>query len=144
MGVMNMPTLAETDLKILPPTISVSGLTGAGKSTLVKALAPILGYEALVEDVSTNPYLAPFFADPKRNAFPLQMWFLQYRYHESQRVHREIRDQALPGCLFDRTLWDGLAFVRALTQIGRLAPIEAQTYYQVFQIATQNMTPPPL
>lgn len=131
-------------MKRLPPMISVSGLTGVGKSTLVKSLAPLLGYEPLVEDVSTNPYLSRFFTDPKRNAFPLQMWFLQYRYHEYKRVMRLISEGELKGCLLDRTLWDGLAFVRALTQIGRLDPIEAQTYYQVFQIATQNIEPPRL
>lgn len=128
----------------LPAQIAVSGLTGAGKSTLVRALAPLLGYEALVEDVSANPYLKPFFANPRRFAFPLQMWFLQYRYHEFQRIERLIRHGQIKGCLFDRTLWDGLAFVRALTQVGRLDPIEAQTYYQVFAIASQNVPPPSL
>lgn len=131
-------------MKRLPSMISVSGLTGVGKSTLVKSLGPLLGYESLVEDVSANPYLSRFFTDPKRNAFPLQMWFLQYRYHEYMRVSRLVGEGELTGCILDRTLWDGLAFVRALTQIGRLDPIEAQTYYQVFQIATQNLQPPQL
>lgn len=49
--------------------IVVSGLIGAGKSTLVSGLARELGAEARRENVSHNPYFSRFYRDPERWAF---------------------------------------------------------------------------
>jgi deoxyadenosine/deoxycytidine kinase len=57
--------------------IVVSGLIGAGKSTLVKALAPLLGLHALPERATQNPYLKRFYEDPHRWAFHSFIFFLE-------------------------------------------------------------------
>ena len=46
--------------------IGISGIIGAGKSTLAQNLAKHLGYEAFNEPVKENPYLEDFYADMNR------------------------------------------------------------------------------
>ena len=41
--------------------IGISGIIGAGKSTLAQNLAERLGYEAFNEPVKDNPYLEDFY-----------------------------------------------------------------------------------
>jgi deoxyadenosine/deoxycytidine kinase len=57
--------------------IVVSGLIGAGKSTLVNELAPLLGLHALPERATQNPYLKRFYEDPHRWAFHSFIFFLE-------------------------------------------------------------------
>jgi deoxyadenosine/deoxycytidine kinase len=61
-----------------PVQVAVSGLIGAGKSTLVAGLAPLLGFEALPEAPLENPYLARFYEDPQRWAFHSLTFFVEH------------------------------------------------------------------
>jgi deoxyadenosine/deoxycytidine kinase len=57
--------------------IAVSGVLGAGKTTLVRGLAKELGYLALEERFEENPYLGAFYRDPRAWAFKSYTFFLQ-------------------------------------------------------------------
>lgn len=52
-----------------PFHIAISGLIGAGKSTLVTGLAPLVGAQPLLERAAQNPYLERFYGEPHRWAF---------------------------------------------------------------------------
>ena len=52
--------------------ISISGLIGAGKTTLANKLADKMGLPCFHEPVIDNTYLADFYKDPARFSFPLQ------------------------------------------------------------------------
>lgn len=53
--------------------ISISGLIGAGKSTLATKLAEKMNLPCFYEPVIDNTYLADFYKDPARYSFPLQV-----------------------------------------------------------------------
>ena len=53
--------------------ISISGLIGAGKSTLATKLAEKMELPCFYEPVIDNAYLADFYKDPARYSFPLQV-----------------------------------------------------------------------
>ncbi len=55
--------------------ISISGLIGAGKSTLATKLAEKMSLPCFYEPVIDNAYLADFYKDPSRYSFPLQVSF---------------------------------------------------------------------
>lgn len=53
--------------------ISISGLIGAGKSTLAKKLGERMNLPVFYEPVIDNVYLSDFYKDPSRYSFPLQV-----------------------------------------------------------------------
>ena len=84
--------------------VGVSGLIGAGKSTLTRQLAEELDrraydasdllshplrpphWKALYEPVDDNPYLKDFYLDIARWTFPMQMFLLAKRFQHHQEV----------------------------------------------------------
>lgn len=71
-----MPKLNEI------PFLAVEGVIGVGKTSLVKVLAEQAQARLILESVEGNPFLAPFYRDPKRYAFQAQMFFLLSRYQQ--------------------------------------------------------------
>lgn len=53
--------------------ISISGLIGAGKTTLATKLGEKMDLPCFFEPVIDNTYLADFYKDPSRFSFPLQV-----------------------------------------------------------------------
>ncbi len=53
--------------------ISISGLIGAGKSTLATKLGERMNLPVFYEPVIDNVYLSDFYKDPSRYSFPLQV-----------------------------------------------------------------------
>ena len=60
--------------------LAVEGVIGAGKTTLVKMLAKELNAKLLLESFEENAFLPPFYENPERYAFPVEMSFLADRY----------------------------------------------------------------
>jgi len=66
--------------------IGISGLIGAGKTTLAEALAKKLDLPVNYEPVIDNVYLADFYGDMKKYAFPLQVFLLNKRFKQQQQI----------------------------------------------------------
>ncbi len=64
-------------------SIVVEGPIGVGKTSLTRLLAEQLGAREVLEVVEENPFLAPFYRDPRRYAFNVQTFFLLSRYKQS-------------------------------------------------------------
>ncbi|MBI4248615.1 MAG: deoxynucleoside kinase, partial [Elusimicrobia bacterium] len=124
--------------------IAVSGLPGVGKTTLCERLADKLKYRAAPESISDNPFLQPFFDNPKHNTFHLEMWFLQFRHEQYLKALRALAERRARGVVLDRTLWDGLAFIRTLRAGKRLTRMDAEVYQKIFKIVTSTIRPPPI
>jgi len=63
----------------MPRYIAIEGPIGVGKTTLAGRLAKSLGAELLLEAPQENPFLGPFYENPKANALPAQLFFLLQR-----------------------------------------------------------------
>ena len=59
-----------------PRTIAVSGIMGAGKTTLARNVAATLGLQYIGENIQGIAYLNDLVSDPKRWAFETQLAFL--------------------------------------------------------------------
>jgi deoxyadenosine/deoxycytidine kinase len=62
--------------------IAIEGVIGVGKTSLARLLSDRTGARLLLEAPDANPFLENFYKDPRRFAFPTQMFFLVSRYHE--------------------------------------------------------------
>jgi deoxyguanosine kinase len=62
--------------------IAIEGNIGAGKTSLAGRLAEDFSGSIVLERFAENPFLANFYADPQRYAFPLEMSFLADRYQQ--------------------------------------------------------------
>jgi deoxyguanosine kinase len=66
----------------------VEGLIGVGKTTLCRLVAESWNAALVLEPAETNPFLEPFYADPKRYAFPVQMFYLLNRWRQQDRIRQ--------------------------------------------------------
>ena len=66
--------------------IAVEGPIGAGKSTLARILADEFGARLVEENPGENPFLGPFYKDPKRYALSTQLFFLLQRFGQQSEL----------------------------------------------------------
>lgn len=71
--------------------ISISGLIGAGKTTLANKLGEKMGLPCFHEPVIDNTYLADFYRDPSRYSFPLQVSLVWPGSQSGCHSHRLVR-----------------------------------------------------
>lgn len=68
--------------------VVIEGLIGVGKTTLCRILEREWGARLVLEPADDNPFLASFYADPVRFAFPAQMFYLANRYAQQQTMRQ--------------------------------------------------------
>lgn len=114
-----------------PLFIGVSGIIGAGKSTLVSELSKATGWTATFEPVETNPYLDDFYADQERYGFAMQVFLLNERYRQHQSVVWGSKN-----VIQDRTIYEDPVFAKLLYDSGKMSSRDYETYKSLFT----NMT----
>jgi len=62
--------------------IAIEGNIGAGKTTLSQMISERSGAKLVLEQFADNPFLAKFYEEPEKHAFPLELFFLAERYHQ--------------------------------------------------------------
>jgi deoxyguanosine kinase len=84
--------------------IVVEGPIGAGKTSLSRLLAEHLQARLVLEIVEENPFLAPFYEDPERYAFNVQVFFLLSRYKQIQDLNQNalFYEHTISDYLFDK------------------------------------------
>lgn len=98
---------------------------GAGKSSLTGILAKYLGTKPFYESVDDNPVLPLFYADPKKYAFLLQVYFLNTRFHSIKAALTEDNN------VLDRSIYEDALFFQMNADIGRATKEEVDTYYEL-------------
>ena len=123
--------------------IAIVGNIGAGKTTLANKLAHHFNWEVFLEDVDHNPYLKDFYDDMPRWAFHLQVYFLNSRFRQTQRI-KEIQT-AGKGVIQDRTIYeDAHIFATNLHQSGLMTPRDYENYRGLFDSMISMVDPPDL
>lgn len=84
--------------------IVIEGPIGVGKTSLTRILASELGASPNLEVVEENPFLAPFYSDPERFGFNVQVFFLLSRFKQLQALVQEslFDSSVVSDYLFDK------------------------------------------
>merc|ERR1711988_746634 len=117
--------------------IGISGLIGAGKFTLATALGDTLKLPVYYEPVIDNVYLADFYQDMKKYAFPLQIFLLNKRFKQQQQIIWQGQ-----GGVLDRTIYEDGVFARMLRDSGHMDERDYRTYMELFQNMSNFMQKP--
>ncbi|MGH3628060.1 MAG: deoxynucleoside kinase [Sciscionella sp.] len=67
----------------------MSGVIGAGKTTLVRALSPLLGAHGVVERFEEDPYFEAFYTAPERWALPHLLFFFEQSLTDQVRTRHD-------------------------------------------------------
>lgn len=127
--------MARTDR---PRYIAVEGPIGAGKSSLAEILADELSARIIRESPEENPFLGPFYKDPRRHAMSVQLFFLLQRYGQQAELSQ--------GDLFARggTVSDYLFAKDRLFASLNLSPDEMALYDRIYQMLKPRTVAPDL
>lgn len=68
--------------------VAIEGLIGVGKTSLCKILEADRNARLVLEPCDDNPFLASFYADPDRFAFPAQMFYLASRFSQQMNLRQ--------------------------------------------------------
>ena len=114
--------------------IGISGLIGAGKTTLAKALGKVLNLPVYYEPIIENEYLEDFYHDMKRYSFSFQIYLLNCRF----RQHQQVLWNGTGG-IQDRTLYEDSIFAKVLYEDGNMEEREYKTYLNLFKSMSNFM-----
>lgn len=117
--------------------ITVEGPIGVGKTSLARMLSEKLGARLVLDESGTNPFVARFYEDPDKYAFPAQLYFMLIRY----RQQRELVQQEL---FKQSTVSDYLFSKDRIFAILNLSPDELVLYDQVYRLLDSQMAKPDL
>ena len=68
--------------------VAIEGLIGVGKTSLCRILETERSARLVLEPCDDNPFLASFYADPDRFAFPAQMFYLASRFSQQMNLRQ--------------------------------------------------------
>jgi deoxyadenosine/deoxycytidine kinase len=121
-----------------PFFLAIAGNIGVGKSHLTAGLSERLGWDAYYEPVIHNPYLEDFYADMRRWAFHLQIYFLAERFKAQKRMSSGAR-----SFIQDRTIYeDAEVFARVLHEQGDMTRVDFENYKALFDEMVGLLRPP--
>ncbi|WYJ90105.1 deoxynucleoside kinase [Enterococcus sp. 9E7_DIV0242] len=107
--------------------IVLAGTIGAGKSTLTKLIADRLGTDAFYESVDNNDILPLFYAEPKKYAFLLQVYFLNKRFENIKMALAEDNN------VLDRSIYEDSLLFHLNADLGRASAPEVKVYDELLK-----------
>ncbi len=118
--------------------IAIEGSIGAGKTSLATKIANEHNGRLILEQFDDNPFLAKFYDNPERYAFPLELSFLAERY---QQLRTELSNQEL---FHDFTISDYFLNKSVIFARKTLNEDEYQLFFRLFNIMNANLPRPEL
>lgn len=114
--------------------IAFEGPIAAGKTTWAKLLASELSSDVLLERFSENEFLADYYCDGARWAFPMQLWFLTDRHKQLRTTKFDqlivadyafLKEDVFSQLLLSQRLFterELALYTKVRTQLGATAP----------------------
>ncbi len=118
--------------------IAVEGVIGAGKTTLAKLLSKSIDAKLILEEFEENAFLPPFYEDPSRYAFPVEMSFIADRYNQLKGANIN-QDLFQPITVADYFIDKSLIFAK-----NNLKADEFNLYKRIFFIMKNSLPKPDL
>lgn len=115
----------------------IEGIIGAGKTEIIQQLSKKTGYIPFYEPIKENPYLGPFYEDPRRWAFPMQMELLLQRAKIEQQAFK-VSQQTHRVALLDRSLLGDFVFAKVNWIQQNISPLEWKTYLKYYNHLRDN------
>jgi len=120
--------------------IAIAGNIGAGKTTLTTLLAKHFKWVPHFEDADDNPYLNDFYDDMQRWSFNLQVYFLNSRFGQVQKIRNSGKT-----VIQDRTIYeDAYIFAPNLHAMGLMTTRDYNNYIALFKLMESFISPPDL
>ncbi len=117
--------------------IAIEGPIGVGKTSLAQALGLRIGARIVLEDTDSNPFIARFYQDPEKYAFPVQLYFLLTRYNQQRQLAQQ--DLFAQATVTDYLLAKDRIFARL-----NLDPDELVLYQGVYRLLDGQLAKPDL
>jgi len=121
--------------------VSIIGLTGCGKSTAAEILMRDYQFELVPEKFEGNPFLAPFYEDMQRWAFPSQLYFLLKKIEQMNDI-QVMLDKA--NIVQDFPIYQDLIYANVHNLINNMSSGEWDLYRSVYQLAEEKIITPDL
>ncbi|MFB8282774.1 deoxynucleoside kinase [Nocardia colli] len=149
MPIVRLSTPADLERTFVPDIagesavlISISGQTGAGKSTILNKIADFLrGHRAAVAVIDEkslhNPYLDRYFHDPERFGFEIQLRFMLDRVILVERWL-----SAGFSVVMERSHLEDPVFVRTLREMSYVTDVEFDLYMGLWTRLNERAKPP--
>ncbi len=120
--------------------IAIAGNIGSGKTTLTSLLAKHYKWDPHYEDADDNPYLNDFYEDMQRWSFNLQIYFLNNRFNQVNKIRKSGR-----SVVQDRTIYeDAYIFAPNLHAMGLMTTRDFNNYITLFNLMNSFIAPPDL
>lgn len=114
--------------------IAITGVIGAGKSTLVDYLRDCEGYTPFYEPLpeTENFMLESYYKEPKRYAYSMQTLLLALRFRAQQEA--QWRSNRGEVCVMDSSIYSDKAFLEVQRKCGYIDDLEYQAYNKLCEI----------
>jgi deoxyguanosine kinase len=120
------------------PFIAIEGNIGAGKTTLCHQLAAQGGCALVLEQFTDNPFLPPFYEQPERYAFPVELFFMTER-------HKQLLEHFAHPDLFRQCTVADYFFVKTLLFAkNNLSEEEFRLFQRLFGVLNATFPKPDL
>ena len=118
--------------------IAIEGNIGAGKTTLANRLATDYNRRLILEEFSDNPFLPPFYREPERYAFPVELFFMAER-------HKQLQAELAQADLFKNGVIADYIFVKTLLFARNTLPAEEfRLFSRLFKVMDAGFPNPDL
>lgn len=120
--------------------IVISGNIGVGKTTLSEKISKKFNWELQLEEVKDNPYLDDFYKSMKDWSFHLQIFFLNSRFNQIQKI-----SESSNVVIQDRSIYEDYeVFTKTLHDSGVLMEREFNNYKRLYNTILKYINEPDL
>tara|TARA_A100001388_G_scaffold82900_1_gene59786 strand:- start:737 stop:1366 length:630 start_codon:yes stop_codon:yes gene_type:complete len=120
--------------------IVISGNIGVGKTTLSEKISKKFNWELQLEEVKDNPYLDDFYKSMKDWSFHLQIFFLNSRFNQIQKI-----SESNNVVIQDRSIYEDYeVFTKTLYDSGILIEREFNNYKRLYNTILKYINEPDL